>query len=594
MKYQTYDNGGSIEGLVSISGMNLTGFLSLRGDPVSPLEAATRQYVLTKATAIKASSIVSGVFSKGRMPSFFGAVATVQGNTLMTIQTSGVIAGTYTKVTVNSAGQVVSGSNLLVSDIPPVSWSKITTGKPTTLNGYGITDGVNRNSAVLTLPLILNIAPVDDTDTVSKLYVDQKGTVEDIYNVGDLVKGEYATPPAGFLRCNGAEVSKSAYPYLYQLIGDKFGADLIPGSGKPWTQQYLFNNENITDITNWTNGNPMITGVSAHQAVVTKNRVYLLANRVTGGSMVNTIYSAAINEDGSLGDWNTAGTLPASYSYSKAIITKNRVYLLGGYAGTSAVSAVYTAPINSDGTLGTWSAGTNLPMAGHYSWSFTTKNRVYWGAARTAGDVPTSAVYTAPINTDGTIGTWTTGPSLPVALYAASIVVTKTKVYHIGGTNNSASSSGVYVAPINTDGTIGTWTATNSLPVAIHGAGVVVIKNRVFLIGGGSNSALLSSVYSATINSDDSLGTWSLVSPLPESIGTPETIVVKDKIYILGGVTIAGSYQNIVKIANFAGGSNDYSSYYDGTVLPITNQANFRIPNYTTKENPTGNVFIKY
>lgn len=51
--------------------------------------------------------------------------------------------GTFTKVTTNSYGQVISGTTLSAADIPGLDWSKIISGKPTTLAGYGITDGVN-------------------------------------------------------------------------------------------------------------------------------------------------------------------------------------------------------------------------------------------------------------------------------------------------------------------------------------------------------------------------------------------------------------------------------------------------------------------
>lgn len=53
---------------------------------------------------------------------------------------TGVSAGTYTKVTVDVKGRVTSATTLAASDIPNLDWSKITTGKPTTLAGYGITD----------------------------------------------------------------------------------------------------------------------------------------------------------------------------------------------------------------------------------------------------------------------------------------------------------------------------------------------------------------------------------------------------------------------------------------------------------------------
>lgn len=54
---------------------------------------------------------------------------------------SGVVsAGTYPKVTVDTYGRVTAGTTLSASDVPSLDWGKITSGKPTTLAGYGITD----------------------------------------------------------------------------------------------------------------------------------------------------------------------------------------------------------------------------------------------------------------------------------------------------------------------------------------------------------------------------------------------------------------------------------------------------------------------
>ncbi|MBJ2227367.1 phage tail protein, partial [Pseudomonas sp. MF7451] len=61
-------------------------------------------------------------------------------NILLTLADSGVKAGTYPKVQVNAKGIVVGAQALTAQDIPGLDWSKITSGKPNTLNGYGITD----------------------------------------------------------------------------------------------------------------------------------------------------------------------------------------------------------------------------------------------------------------------------------------------------------------------------------------------------------------------------------------------------------------------------------------------------------------------
>lgn len=60
-----------------------------------------------------------------------------------TLATTGVAAGTYAKVTVDTKGRVTGGSSLAAGDIPVLDWSKITTGKPASLAGYGIADAIS-------------------------------------------------------------------------------------------------------------------------------------------------------------------------------------------------------------------------------------------------------------------------------------------------------------------------------------------------------------------------------------------------------------------------------------------------------------------
>ncbi len=60
----------------------------------------------------------------------------------LTLADSGVRAGAYTKLTVNGKGIVTGGGGLSAADIPDLDYSKITTGRPTTLEGYGITNAI--------------------------------------------------------------------------------------------------------------------------------------------------------------------------------------------------------------------------------------------------------------------------------------------------------------------------------------------------------------------------------------------------------------------------------------------------------------------
>ncbi|ASD62693.1 tail fiber domain-containing protein [Bdellovibrio bacteriovorus] len=67
--------------------------------------------------------------------------ATLNSAGALNLATVGTV-GTYTKVTTDAKGRVTAGSTLTAADIPALDWSKITTGLPGTLSGYGIVDAV--------------------------------------------------------------------------------------------------------------------------------------------------------------------------------------------------------------------------------------------------------------------------------------------------------------------------------------------------------------------------------------------------------------------------------------------------------------------
>jgi hypothetical protein len=92
-------------------------------------------------------------------------------------------AGTYAKVTTNAQGHVTAGAALAATDIPSLDWSKITSGKPATLAGYGAGANIvqpglyannattlqNPNSGVTANNIFAN-PPLGQMGSVSKYY----------------------------------------------------------------------------------------------------------------------------------------------------------------------------------------------------------------------------------------------------------------------------------------------------------------------------------------------------------------------------------------------------------------------------------------
>ncbi|MCU1718679.1 phage tail protein [Pseudomonas sp. 5P_3.1_Bac2] len=162
---------------------------------------------------------------------------------------SGVVAGTYPKVAVNAKGTVTAGAALAAADIPALDWSKITSGKPTTLAGYGIVLAdsgvaagtypkvtVNAKGTVIAgaalsaadIPTNLALSGVPTAATAAAGTTNNQVATTEFaqaaVGAGAICAFARNTPPPGWLKANGAAVSRSSYTYLFNAIGTTFGA----------------------------------------------------------------------------------------------------------------------------------------------------------------------------------------------------------------------------------------------------------------------------------------------------------------------------------------------------------------------------------
>ena len=400
------------------------------------------------------------------------------------------------------------------------------------------------------------------------------------------------TCPEGFLRCDGSLLSQTAYPELYAAIGQDFAwiANRY-NCGQPWCQQYNFN---MTDPGNlsWTTGTSLPSAYYSSPAVVTNSRIYLLGG-YTGSSATSTVYQTTINSDGTIGTWTTGTALPVAAYDTSAVVIGSKVYLMGLRTGTSTtLSTVYVSNINADGTLAGWNTTNSLPGALSSSAAVVTNSRIYLFGGNTGGTT-VATVYTAPINADGTLGTWTTGTNLPAALQQLTPIVTNSRVYLIGGYTGTSATSTVYTAPINADGTIGTWTTVTSLPSLFMHSAPLVTNSRVYLIGGYVSSAS-SIVYTAPINADGTIGTWTTGNSLPAGLRLTRPVVTNSRIYLFGGNTASGGVSTVYT-ASCTGGLNNYmnmsfsrSDIGSGFFLPDLRNEDLLVPDESCRH------YIKY
>jgi len=222
--------------------------------------------------------------------------------------------------------------------------------------------------------------------------------------------------------------------------------------------------------------------------------VYVIGGNNSSNTSITTVQYAAINSNGSLGSWSTTTSLSTAVVGHKSVVYNGYVYAIG-VANMSPIATVQYAKINSDGTLGSWSTTTSLSTAVAYHTSVAYNGYMYIIGGVDGISPVIATVQYAPINSNGSIGSWSTTTSLSTAVSTHTSVENNGYIYAIGGslTGGTSFTNAVQYAKINSDGTIGSWSTTTSLPTVLAGHTSVLYNGYIYAIDGVLNSTTLSS-----------------------------------------------------------------------------------------------------
>lgn len=231
---------------------------------------------------------------------------------------------------------------------------------------------------------------------------------------------------------------------------------------------------------------------------------------------------------------NTWAVPGGSTSYSESSVTTSGNFFLsaGGFDGTSSTfpGTVASAQYLGGGVMQRLLPQPTLPQGSQAAGFCTTSNAVlYLGGTNNFGTPAAGAlstVWTASWDPNkGVVGTWTSQTALPTAVFGCGATVSGSTVYVIGGVNSSNSVVGtVYFASV-TNGQIGSWSTGPTLPVAVCDFSLGVVNGWLVVAGGStvsfsSPTAAVTNVWLSRINSDGSLGNWIAGPPLPTAVAT--------------------------------------------------------------------------
>ncbi|MGH7487971.1 MAG: Kelch repeat-containing protein, partial [bacterium] len=319
-------------------------------------------------------------------------------------------------------------------------------------------------------------------------------------------------------------------------IQNSAGADLLQADT---LNSRLIAGSTSGELQTWqTNSNALPQGLRFLSSVVANGYIYSIGGTTNNTSGIDTTYYAKLNSDGSTGAWQTASpTLPVPLGEAATVTANGYVYIIGGTTDfTNGMSSVYYTKLNSDGSIGVWQTSANpLPANRRFATAAVVNGYVYvmGGEATSPGQ---TTVYYAKLNPDGSTGTWTTSAnSLPAGPRQHTGATANGYLYVMGGIGSTA----IYYSLVNPDGSIGPWTTNATpLPDSRNQTSTVVANGYVYVIAGSNGSTSFRSYMYAPLNRDGSVGSWVAgANFLPDFRISHASVAANGYVYAIGGST---------------------------------------------------------
>jgi hypothetical protein len=262
---------------------------------------------------------------------------------------------------------------------------------------------------------------------------------------------------------------------------------------------------------------------------------------VTGGadgalSPKTTIRYSEIDAAGEFSVWTDGQSLPAGRAFHGAALATpfnalvdtlqaGHLYVVGGIDDTgAAVTNVLHSAVELDRTNAVWTEESALPVPLHSMGVAVFRSWLYVAGGAGAGNAPSAAVYRARIQEDGSLGSWESQQSLPVALAYAPLTQKAGVLYVLGGETGVVSPGDATLTGTRTGDVVRTpldlrtgelaeapWTLNSSSLIKNRSKHTAVAAGGWILVGGGlyNGAATSSTEHSfATINVDGSLGSF--------------------------------------------------------------------------------------
>jgi hypothetical protein len=316
-------------------------------------------------------------------------------------------------------------------------------------------------------------------------------------------------------------------------------------------------------LESWTTLDAMPTPRGNHCAAALKGWLVVVGGnyKPKGADAFKTVadvHAAKIDADGKLGPWILAGKTPSPVASCTAASDGNDLYLVDGiYEGEAETSVVRRATLDADGTLGTWQSLGSLPKGVRliYSYASITDGSLRAFTAKLPDSGNGISLVRASIGS-GELGAWEDTMWLTGFRGHPQYAVAQTKsgsfVYALGGYAGADKGNEVLAdgagARLDDRGAPGDSFKVSALPKPTAFGKAVAVDDWIFVVGGKDgvlDGKGRTDVFAAHVESDGTLGSWSSVAALPQGRTSLAVVLAGDFLYVLGGGYDAGGLDTV-------------------------------------------------
>ncbi|KPL76188.1 hypothetical protein ADN01_16680 [Levilinea saccharolytica] len=277
----------------------------------------------------------------------------------------------------------------------------------------------------------------------------------------------------------------------------------------------------------------------------TSNAIYVAGGQGQFDALTSVEF--ALQSGSTISTWNDTSPLNHEHYNPAMLAADSFLYVVGG-----STDAVEVASINTDGSLGTWQDTTSLPQSRNTPGAAAYLGYLYvFGGMDDMGGKITDCIR-APIQGDGSLGSWEATTPLPEGRSVFAAAAQENRIYLIGGYGEDEDDTTTQVGAIQGDGSI-VWSTTSAIPNMRIAAAATISNGRVYVMGGYNpsvGSAPLKTVISAAIQSDGNLSAWSTEPSLVTAREALGAASLGSSIYAIGGRTASGTIYKTVERAS--------------------------------------------